>query len=292
MDDILLTILTSTVISALVTVLAEYLNSRKANMLKYITEERKNWRDEMRKIVEDIETSNLDNIGMSIARLKVRINAYGCSVYENFHKDGHIWEIIGQIEQKKMSEEVFKMKKLQLIEYISLLLKSDWERSKREVKGTAEKFIRTLLVVFPCAALAYFYFREWGCTDVEEFVIDAVYLALAGIFITVVFKLMNGEIYLPASPVRGKGRKRFFAALLLYALAGGWILTFVLLKWAEHPASNKILILGSYFISLSLNLWELVHDLQQRNQYDNAVLAIKVKYKEENDDNSGDREGK
>lgn len=33
MDSVLLTILTSTVISALVTVLAEYLNLRRANML-------------------------------------------------------------------------------------------------------------------------------------------------------------------------------------------------------------------------------------------------------------------
>ena len=131
----------------------------------------------------------------------------------------------------------------------------------------------------------YFYFREWGCTDVEEFVIDAVYLALAGIFMTVVFRLMNR----PASPVSGKSKKRLFTALLLYALAGGWIFIFVLTKWAEHPVPDKILILVSYFISLLLNLSELIHDLQQRNQYNNAVLAIKVKYKEENDDISGNR---
>lgn len=292
MDSVLLTILTSTVISALVTVLAEYLNSRRANMLKYITEERKNWRDEMRKIVEDVETSNCDNIGMSITRLKVRINAYGCFAYGNFHKDGHIWEIIGQLEQKRVSEVFFETKKRQLIEYISLLLKFDWERSKREVKGTAEKFIRILLVVFPCSTFAYFYFREWGCTDVEEFVIDAVYLALAGIFMTVVFILMNGEICLPASSVSMKSKKRLFMALLLYVLVGGWIFIFILPKWAEHPVSDKTLILVSYFISLLLNLLELIHDLQQRNQYNNAVLAIKVKYKEENDDNSGNREGK
>lgn len=292
MDSILLTILTSTVISALVTVLAEYLNSRRANMLKYITEERKNWRDGMRKIAEDVETSNCGDIGMSITRLKVRINAYGCSAYGNFHKDGHIWEVIGRIEQKKMSGAAFETEKRQLIEYISLLLKYDWERSKREVKGTAEKFIRILLVVFPCAIFMYFYFMEWGCTDVREFVIDAVYLALAGIFMTVVFIQMNREICLPASPVSGNSKKRLFMALLLYALAGGWISIFVLPKWAGYPVPDKTLILVGYFISLLLNLWELVHDLQQRNQYDNAVLAIKVRYKEENDDNPGDREGK
>lgn len=179
-------------------------------------------------------------------------------------------------------------KDLEQLGYASTMMSS----ARATLKGTAEKFIRILLVVFPCAIFMYLYFMEWGCTDVGEFVIDAAYLALAGIFMTVVFIRMNREICMPASPVSGNSKKRLFMALLLYALAGGWVSMFVLPKWAGHPVPDKMLIMVGYFISLLLNLWELVHDLQQRNQYDNAVLAIKVKYKEESDDNPGDREGK
>ena len=48
-------ILTSTVVAAVISTLTSVYNSRRTGNLKYITEERQKWREEIRKIAESIE---------------------------------------------------------------------------------------------------------------------------------------------------------------------------------------------------------------------------------------------
>lgn len=67
--------------------------------------------------------------------LKVRINSFGNNVSERYDDDAHIWEVIKELEEKRISDKVLRQMQEQLVEYLSLLLKMDWERSKREVKG-------------------------------------------------------------------------------------------------------------------------------------------------------------
>ena len=56
-----------------------------------------------------------------------------------YYKDGHIWELIQKIEEKPLDRKDLQNRQNRMIEYLSLLLKSDWERSKQEVHGNMYK---------------------------------------------------------------------------------------------------------------------------------------------------------
>lgn len=64
-----------------------------------------------------------------LVQLKTRINAYGLNSIEVL-EDAHIWRQIRKLEayEKKEYDDL----KNQLILYLSLLLKYDWERSKKK----------------------------------------------------------------------------------------------------------------------------------------------------------------
>lgn len=55
---------------------------------------------------------------------------------QEYLKDGHIWAIIKKLEEKQETNEerVFSKNKDKLIDYLSCLLKYDWERAKYEVE--------------------------------------------------------------------------------------------------------------------------------------------------------------
>ena len=127
--------------SAVATVIGagiSYLTFRNSSKLTYITQERKEWRAEIRKIAEKLEECPYENRKQVLVKLKTRINAYG--KFENRPnnegnplKDAHIWDCIQMIETcpKEKYDELREL----LIELLSLLLKDDWERAKQEVTG-------------------------------------------------------------------------------------------------------------------------------------------------------------
>lgn len=128
--------------SGIISVIISYLMFQKGNQLKYITEERQKWREELRKIAHDLSYADSAEIFGLLTELKVRINTYGYGKDndDDFSHDAHIWNIIAEIERLKeeeLSDDSPKLKKYRnfLIDYISLLLKDDWERSKQEVDG-------------------------------------------------------------------------------------------------------------------------------------------------------------
>lgn len=172
-------ILTSSVIAAfitgLITLITNYSNHKNDSKIKYVTEERKNWRIEIREICEKLNiANNKEEVIVQLIKLKVKINAFGNTdiydkyydEYDNdkkdnkikklfckketngesgkkgikrntliqltkyFRNDGHIWKQIHKIESK----DNFEKKDISvLIEYLSYLLKYDWERSKSEI---------------------------------------------------------------------------------------------------------------------------------------------------------------
>lgn len=73
MADIFETIFTSGIISVIIS----YLIFQKGNQLKYITEERKEWRDKLRKIAGKLYGADTEKTMKLITELKVRINTYG-----------------------------------------------------------------------------------------------------------------------------------------------------------------------------------------------------------------------
>ena len=144
----------SAVIAAVITGLISIYTRNRDNRLKYITEERRKWRKEIRVCAEKLRGATYDQTLKICDKLKVRINAYGNNnVCNRFSHDAHIWTLIHTIERKKWEKNELLDMQRGLSEYLSLLLKNDWERSKREVLG--EKRNWQELILWGVTALAY-----------------------------------------------------------------------------------------------------------------------------------------
>lgn len=175
-----------TIISGVLALIPLIFNAYRESKLKRITDERTKWREEIRKIANELSDVLHPVKGMdasyklynALNQLKVRINSYGKNS-DDVHKGFHIWKSIETIEKvglKNGKEEIQK-----LIVYLSLLLKFDWERSKKEasmnyknilgysfsiiaavlyvyLRPTSKQISDVVLVVFP---VAFFAFLIW-----------------------------------------------------------------------------------------------------------------------------------
>lgn len=148
-------VLTSTVVAAVISILANVYNARRAESLKYVTEERQKWREEIRKIAEDIVDCPRDEIKKHLTRLKVRINSNGKIDKKSYIEDGHIWQLIENLENSSFDISEYEKQKEYLIDTLSLLLKFDWERQKREVLGSHIKKMH--IIFFTCVLLVTIY---------------------------------------------------------------------------------------------------------------------------------------
>lgn len=108
-----------------------FLNNSKRNTLDYIVRERSEWRKELQEILDDLFF--VSKRSGAVDRLKNRINPYGQvlkdeSQQEFYLRDGHIWRILDESDLQKSNQ-------LELLEdYVRLLRKYDWEKSKKETK--------------------------------------------------------------------------------------------------------------------------------------------------------------
>lgn len=152
-------ILASTVIATLINTIANMYNSKRTGNLKYITEERQKWREEIRKIAEDIMTCPRKQIKKHLTRLKVRINANGKIALLNndvsFFEDSHIWQLIDKLENSNLSNSNYKKEINNLVNALSLLLKFDWERQKEEVRGSDMKRLHMIFCVCALSITIY-----------------------------------------------------------------------------------------------------------------------------------------
>lgn len=144
----LLTLVGSGGIVAVFSSLMAYFTARKKDTLQYITGERKEWREKMRELAASLHGASYSETLEILTNLKVRINAYGMHTkLASIFDDSHIWKLIEELESKEWKRKELKKKQKQLIDYISLLLKYDWERSKNEVKGNIYNVVSVILFV-------------------------------------------------------------------------------------------------------------------------------------------------
>lgn len=147
-------ILSSTVIVAII----QFFQGNKGNHLQYITMERTEWRKSMKEIIQDVNSSNLKNIQKPLAALKSNLNGYGYHALDqypateklDYMADEHIWLEIEKIEKavKRKDKNAFECHKEKLIIGLIMLLKFDWERSKKEVYGGISIPIAIFLFLF------------------------------------------------------------------------------------------------------------------------------------------------
>lgn len=136
----IITLISGAGIGAILSAILVFVNNSKRNQLDYITKERSEWRKSIKLIIVDLLDGK--NRKSAVSRLKSQINPYGFDMnvkYNNeyYMKDGHIWDLLSDFDY---SEE----KSQKLSQYLELLLKYDWERSKNEV-GFSQTFLWNLL---------------------------------------------------------------------------------------------------------------------------------------------------
>lgn len=129
-------IISATLIATIITVLANLHTSRRKEFIDNIIIERREWRKYMQALVEKLQkTSDMHELNILLADLKVRINAFGYADKDDYLWDGHIWDLVKKLENCEDTNGEFKDTKKKLIHCISCLLKYDWERTKAEITG-------------------------------------------------------------------------------------------------------------------------------------------------------------
>lgn len=191
-------------ITGIISIFTLFLKTNRESKLSRITDERTKWREGIRTIAEKIsvgENSHKQEETLSIllTELKVRINPYGR--YKNSYlKDSHIWNCISNIEnciEKDKDADKVNVEKKKLINYLSLLLKYDWERSKKESSLNLPVIIGYSLYVVSNVLFAYFAYTEF--TDATLYwlivliLVFAVYFFLPSVLMSL-FKLINSDI--------------------------------------------------------------------------------------------------
>lgn len=159
-NDIITIVLSSSLLVGIISAGVTFVVNKRNNDLKYVIEERKIWRQELRNIVDELETTRMGDRQKILQKLKVRINPYG-EKDGSIMRDSHIWEIIHELEEVKSITD-YNMKKKRLVMYISLLLKYDWERTKKEVKGDKDRKGLLITFIFGTGYLIYKHFIEYG----------------------------------------------------------------------------------------------------------------------------------
>ncbi|MGC6175198.1 hypothetical protein, partial [Lacrimispora sp. 38-1] len=135
----IIAIIGSSAFGAVITFLFTWFTNRKSYSLNYITDERRKWRDKIREIIIGIESVKYagkgnKSVNKYLIQLEVNINPYGKNDRKDYIRDGHIWDKIKKLSESKTEIE-FENNKNTLLEYLVLMLKKDWERSKNEVRG-------------------------------------------------------------------------------------------------------------------------------------------------------------
>ena len=134
----------SAAIGALVTKLIE---DRK-NSLKYITEERQNWRTELRKYTDDLYAQNQNEQPASLyyqrlrAKFEVRLNPRDSRDKEILRLFDRLIHESTSIGNKDKIDDI----KSEIVKRIACLLKFDWERAKMEA-GSKFKAYHLLFII-------------------------------------------------------------------------------------------------------------------------------------------------
>ena len=233
---ILISILGTSAIAALVTAVFSFLQNKKNNSLSYITEERKIWRERIREIAAGIENSKYrgkkkEDINQYLTKLEMNINPYGRTAHADYMHDGNIWIAIENVQNSDGEEEFVKNKRL-LLNYISLMLKMDWERSKEEIKGINKTSSSIILSIIMYAYFSFYYFVILGLKNADGYIFGVMLLLLLQMivfmFLTDAFQDKRCDKISIDEIVKNNRKKKrnkigVFASMVAFGIALEWI---------------------------------------------------------------------
>lgn len=163
-------ILTSSVIATIVSGVFAIIQQKNSTTARYVIEQREEWREKIRNLADEIFFGDTDTMKKSLIKLKTRINPYGqfceyneskdidekskdINTNENYYlNDGHIFKVMDKL---MINEDIDNNKKI-LVDYLSLLIKFDWERAKIE-STINKKHIFAIVFEFFALFLLLFY---------------------------------------------------------------------------------------------------------------------------------------
>lgn len=158
--------LSSSAISVIITAIFNIFIERNKRKFSGITDRRAEWRKEIKKIILDINNSkNIKDLKSCSDALKTEINPFGINktiMDENqnynihaFKEDAYIWEVIKEIDSAD-SNKYFEKLKEKIRFYLAVLLKYDWEKSKKEISGSKNFISLWISIIF----MYYLLFRS------------------------------------------------------------------------------------------------------------------------------------
>lgn len=203
MDSLFNIVLSSAVVAALV----KGIEQNQVNKLNMITSKRGDWRKELKDIALDIKKSNVDNINEYLTQLKINLNYYGSVNCKNkkdedldIVQDEHIWKVIYEIEDYCANEqediEKFEEYKKRLIDYIGLLLKFDWDRSKYETNSAFDFMSSIIFLLAVGVGGVLLYYWQNPKMTIYEIISDGMVFVLPSLImlIPLLIKKMDSQI--------------------------------------------------------------------------------------------------
>ena len=320
-------ILASGVIAAVVTgilsIVLKYTEQKHDSKIKHITQERQNWRGEIRNICDMLNcVENKEGLQKCLVELKVKINAYGntdCydefyekyktsdknaknnssrSFFERFKKfirfllpkiriekdpmvqltkyfktDGHIWKQIHKIES---NSNVDRNDISILIEYLSYLLKYDWERSKTEILTNRQmiyaRFIFVLSVVF---ATSYIYLT----IESDQMLLSMVSMIMIFMLLFIFSSLPKYDLfervdYDMRMIKKMSGIPALIVSIFILLLDLITLLEFFINKQLNNSIIVFLFPLALLIISIALNCGTVVKSYSMDEQYRDLLLSF------------------
>ena len=291
-------ILSSAVISAVISGCVAVLNFKRQNNLQYITGERKVWREEIRTIAQELNGASYKETLDALVRLKMRINAFGNKEKDNLYMyDAHIWKVIAEIEEKKCSKKLLRLKQKQLIEYLALLLKFDWERSKKEVQGNIRSIIGWGLCIMSAIYMGIILVLENEDINVNSVVGD---IALHISIIVILYRVVS--TFVPCTEGRGNIEKEYKLQIQVVKLIVGYLkcmipsLVCIFVDWISADmifekytknnidSSNSIFIIIAFIFGMVLLYFEKALNLDSKVLYVDSINKLRREYEKRTDE--------
>lgn len=288
------TILTSSVIAAVISGIFAIIQQKNSTTARYVIEQREEWREKIRGIADEIYSSDEKTIKKFLVKLKTRINPYGkfCEFVrinthdikeikrknkkqfisketqqeEYYLKDGHIWHVI-----KKLENGIdFDQNKDILIDYLTYLVKFDWERAKIESIINKKMLFSLFIEAFSFVLLLF----NLSCLNLDnknDTIISVVAFLVVYALPVLSIVLINSQSVLIKKSFLYSSRFAFLGSILILILI--IILSFIfsnnIMGWASILSLVSIVLLIASLEDRSKIIREYINDL---TKIDDALI--------------------
>ena len=230
-------------IGAILSAILVFLSNNKKNQLDYIVKERTEWRKKLEGIIENLQVPS-ERKG-ALKRLRALINPYGYNLdikntKDYFMKDGHIWDSLAKGKYKD------------IIYFLSLLLKHDWERRKQEAKFQYLNALSWIVQIFFCVFNFYLIYLVVSNLVVSNLVgsnFAQSYISLYFLiysFLAFMFQREFIGVLKRKSSKNVKGKLLVFLFCFAFPYLINWIIGIVYTTFLKNFSIAIIALLGMY----------------------------------------------